>query len=242
MSDQTLGKIWDLSDPDGNGFLDRTGVFVACKLVALSQANREITVDSILDECNAPYFGDKTAPGAKVAAAPKGTPAPSINFLVKPEEKRKYDTLFDQLRPENGLLPGDKVRNVMMGSKLPVSMLGKIWDLSDQDKDGLLDRYEFTVSMHLVYRSLQGDMIPDQLPVELSKEKVPEPLSAPVALPDLYNGAVPRVNVGCIYVTFCFCFVSLFIFLSPSLTVQRFKIHLILQFLTIIISAKLSIT
>merc|ERR1719410_842140 len=46
--------------------------------------------------------------------------------------------------------------------------------------------------MHLVYRSLQGDMIPDQLPVELSKEKVPEPLSAPVALPDLYNGAVPR--------------------------------------------------
>ena len=134
MSDQTLGKIWDLSDPDGNGFLDRTGVFVACKLVSLSQASREITVDSILDQdVNAPYFGDKTAPGAKVAAAPKGTPAPSINFLVKPEEKRKYDTLFDQLRPENGLLPGDKVRNVMMGSKLPVSMLGKIWDLSDQD-------------------------------------------------------------------------------------------------------------
>ena len=104
-------------------------------------------------DLNAPYFGDKTAPGAKVAAAPKGTPAPSINFLVKPEEKRKYDTLFDQLRPENGLLPGDKVRNVMVGSKLPVSMLGKIWDLSDQDKDGLLDRYEFTVAMHLVYRT-----------------------------------------------------------------------------------------
>ena len=216
MSDQTLGKIWDLSDPDGNGFLDRTGVFVACKLVALSQANREITVDSILDECNAPYFGDKTAPGAKVAAAPKGTPAPSINFLVKPEEKRKYDTLFDQLRPENGLLPGDKVRNVMMGSKLPVSMLGKIWDLSDQDKDGLLDRYEFTVSMHLVYRSLQGDMIPDQLPVELSKEKVPEPLSAPVALPDLYNGAVPRVNVGYIYVMLRFVsFLFLYLYFYP---------------------------
>ena len=45
LSDQTLGKIWDLSDPDGNGFLDKTGVFVACKLVALSQANREINVD-----------------------------------------------------------------------------------------------------------------------------------------------------------------------------------------------------
>merc|ERR1711971_1462784 len=73
-----------------------------------------------------------------------------------------------------------------------VSMLGKIWDLSDQDKDGLLDRYEFTVAMHLVYRSLQGDMIPDQLPVELSKEKVPQPLSGPVVLPDLHNGVVGR--------------------------------------------------
>merc|ERR550532_372072 len=196
LSDQTLGKIWDLSDPDGNGFLDRTGVFVACKLVSLSQASREITVDSILDQdVNAPYFGDKTAPGAKVAAAPKGTPAPSINFLVKPEEKRKYDTLFDQLRPENGLLKGDKVRNVMVGSKLPVSMLGKIWDLSDQDKDGLLDRYEFTVAMHLVYRSLQGDMIPDQLPTELGKDKVPQPLSTNINMAELnvsYNGSIAR--------------------------------------------------
>ena len=69
----------------------------------------------------------------------------------------------------------------MLGSKLPMSMLGKIWDLADQDKDGQLDRfdfsiliwtivtgvfcfrYEFTVAMHLVYRALQGDMIPDQV-------------------------------------------------------------------------------
>ena len=219
LSDQTLGKIWDLSDQDGAGYLDRTGLFVACKLVALSQANREIMVESILDECNAPYFGDKTAPGAKVAAAPRGTPAPSINFLVKPEEKRKYDTLFDQLRPQAGLLQGDKVRNVMMGSKLPVSMLGKIWDLSDQDKDGLLDRYEFTVAMHLVYRALQGDMIPDQLPTELSKEKVPAPLSAPVALPDLYNGAVPRVSLGIISDFIFLLFSSLFcFFLQPNST------------------------
>ena len=118
-----------------------------------------------------------------MAEAPRGTPAPSINFLVKPDEKRKYDMLFDQLKPANGLLPGDKVRNVMLGSKLPMSMLGKIWDLADQDKDGMLDRYEFTVSMHLVYRALQGDMIPDQLPLELGKDKVPQPLSTNINMP-----------------------------------------------------------
>ena len=40
----------------------------------------------------------------------------------------------------------------MMGSKLPMPILGKIWDLSDIDRDGMLDRYEFTVAMHLVRR------------------------------------------------------------------------------------------
>merc|ERR1719447_1905340 len=74
-------------------------------------------------------------------------------------------------------------------------MLGKIWDLADQDKDGSLDRYEFTVAMHLVYRALQGDMIPDQLPTELGKDKVPQPLSTNINMAELnvsYNGAIAR--------------------------------------------------
>lgn len=33
-----------------------------------------------------------------------------------------------------------------------------------------------------------------QLPSELSKERVPAPLSAPVILPELHNGATPRVG------------------------------------------------
>ena len=32
-----------------------------------------------------------------------------------------------------------------MNSKLPVEVLGRIWDLSDVDKDGFLDRDEFAV-------------------------------------------------------------------------------------------------
>jgi epidermal growth factor receptor substrate 15 len=42
-----------------------------------------------------------------------------------------------------------------MGSKLSTNILGKIWDLSDIDRDGSLTRYEFTVAMHLTYRALQ---------------------------------------------------------------------------------------
>jgi len=157
LPDDVLGKIWDLSDPDGKGFLDRQGFFVACKFVALVQDSQPLMACNLKNESPAPNFGDATAPGAPTARPqqPAGTgvgvkKANSVNFLVKPEEKRKYDTLFDQLQPVDERLPGDKVRQVMMGSKLPMPVLGKIWDLSDIDRDGMLDRYEFTVAMHLV--------------------------------------------------------------------------------------------
>ena len=57
-------------------------------------------------------------------------------------------------------------------------------------------------------------MIPDQLPVELSKEKVPQPLSGPVQLPDLhsYNSSVPRVSRASM-ISYTFCLVSFVTFI-----------------------------
>lgn len=54
-----------------------------------------------------------------------------------------------------------------MESKLPVDMLGKIWDLADLDKDGNLSRHEFMIAMHLVYKALEKHAIPNSLPPEL---------------------------------------------------------------------------
>ena len=108
LSDEMLGKIWDLSDPNGKGFLDKAGMFVACKMVALVQSDTPLTIDNARFQCPAPNFGADTAPGAPVAkVAPKQ--GGNVNFLVKPEEKRKYDALFDQLQPQEEKLPGDKV-------------------------------------------------------------------------------------------------------------------------------------
>lgn len=49
------------------------------------------------------------------------------------------------MQPSNGYIPGNKVKDVLMDSKLPLDTLGKIWDLADMDKDGMLDRHEFVV-------------------------------------------------------------------------------------------------
>ena len=81
-----------------------------------------MTIDNARIPCKAPNFGPvDTAPGAPTAPKPSETgaggvkkPMPvknAINFLVKPEEKRKYDALFDQLQPMEGKLGGDKVRD-----------------------------------------------------------------------------------------------------------------------------------
>lgn len=43
------------------------------------------------------------------------------------------------------MIPGNKVRGVLLDSKLPLDTLSKIWDLADQDKDGSLDKHEFIV-------------------------------------------------------------------------------------------------
>ncbi|KAJ8357680.1 hypothetical protein SKAU_G00204740 [Synaphobranchus kaupii] len=74
-----------------------------------------------------------------------------------------------------------------------------VWDLSDIDKDGNLDKDEFAVAMHLVYRALEKEPMPSSLPPSLippSKRKkagVTLPGSVPV-LPVL-PGSVPVLPV-----------------------------------------------
>ena len=55
----------------------------------------------------------------------------------------------------------------MMKSNLPKVVLGKIWKLSDVDKDGMLDADEFCLAMHLMNVKLDGHDLPTDLPAHL---------------------------------------------------------------------------
>ncbi|KAF4519084.1 hypothetical protein B566_EDAN001676 [Ephemera danica] len=112
--------------------------------------------------------------------APMKPPQPvgghlNTDWTVQPTEKAKYDKLFDSLEPVNGLLPGNKVKGVLLNSKLPMTTLGKVWDLADMDKDGMLDRHEFTVA-------LEKHTIPASLPPELMRPKPPGIPPAPMTM------------------------------------------------------------
>uniref|UniRef100_A0A7N9AWS9 Epidermal growth factor receptor pathway substrate 15-like 1b n=1 Tax=Mastacembelus armatus TaxID=205130 RepID=A0A7N9AWS9_9TELE len=95
------------------------------------------------------------------------TVASDFQWAIRPDEKGKFEGIFESLCPVNGLLSGDKVKPVLINSKLPLDVLGKIWDLSDVDKDGHLDRDEFSVAMHLVYRAMEKEPVPATLPTSL---------------------------------------------------------------------------
>ncbi|TRY94412.1 hypothetical protein DNTS_027948 [Danionella cerebrum] len=162
LPDITLGKIWDLADPDGKGFLDKQGFYIALRLVACAQSGHDISISSLNLPVPPPKFKDHNSPSLSFVASTNES-----HWAVRPEEKNKFDGIFESLTPVSGLLSGDKVKPVLINSKLPVDVLGKVWDLSDIDKDGHLDKDEFAVAMHLVYRALEKEPVPSVLPTSL---------------------------------------------------------------------------
>ncbi|KTG02334.1 hypothetical protein cypCar_00013568, partial [Cyprinus carpio] len=96
---------------------------------------------------------------------------------VVARDKPMYDEIFYTLSPVNGKVTGANAKKEMVKSKLPNTVLGKIWKLADIDNDGMLDDEEFALANHLIKVKLEGHELPSELPAHLvppSKRKVPE--------------------------------------------------------------------
>lgn len=83
------------------------------------------------------------------------------------KEKDRYDELFKSLGPSDGKITGAAAKGEMVKSKLPNSVLGKVWKLADFDQDGMLDEEEFALAMHLISIKLDGHDLPTSLPNHL---------------------------------------------------------------------------
>lgn len=82
-------------------------------------------------------------------------------------EKPKYDEIFEKLQGSDGRVAGSAAKAEMVKSKLPNTVLAKVWKLADVDKDGMLDSDEFALAMHLINVKLDGHDLPDELPTHL---------------------------------------------------------------------------
>ncbi|XP_047466948.1 EH domain-containing protein 4 [Mugil cephalus] len=82
-------------------------------------------------------------------------------------DKHRYDEIFYTLMPINGKITGVNAKKEMMNSRLPNTVLGKIWKLADCDHDGMLDDEEFALAQHLIKIKLEGYELPTELPHHL---------------------------------------------------------------------------
>ena len=83
------------------------------------------------------------------------------------QERNKHDETFKQLNPIDGKITGSAAKMEMVKSKLPNSVLGKIWKLSDCDQDGMLDEDEWALANYLIDIKIEGHDLPNELPGHL---------------------------------------------------------------------------
>ncbi|XP_059485838.1 EH domain-containing protein 3 isoform X2 [Neocloeon triangulifer] len=104
-------------------------------------------------------FGYKKGEGIDEGAGDHEWVAAKLRF--------KTDSVFDTLGPVDGKITGAAAKSEMIKSKLPNTVLGKIWKLADVDKDGMMDPDEFALAMHLINVKLDGHDLPTELPAHL---------------------------------------------------------------------------
>jgi len=83
------------------------------------------------------------------------------------QERYKFDEVFTKLNPVDGKVSGAAAKAEMVKSKLPNSVLGKIWKLADVDRDGMLDGDEWALANHLISIKMDGHDLPNELPDHL---------------------------------------------------------------------------
>ncbi|XP_065560755.1 ralBP1-associated Eps domain-containing protein 2-like isoform X2 [Artemia franciscana] len=113
-------------------------------------------------------------------------------YAIRPDQRAYYIERFKHLISDGSqLLPGLKAKEFFAKSKLPVSELSKIWELSDVTRDGALSLEEFLVAMHLVVLRRNNIPVPEILPpcltipVHNSGITLSERISSEVLIPDL---------------------------------------------------------
>lgn len=85
-------------------------------------------------------------------------------------ERERFRLIFQSLKPVDGVVNGQRAKDVLMQSGLKTTQLHQIWELVDTNADGCLDCEEFILMMHIIFNTINGHEIPRNLP-EKTKEK-----------------------------------------------------------------------
>lgn len=202
MPGQTLGEIWQIADQENRGFLTPAGFAVCLRLIGKYQNGEEPDAKLAFQPGPLPKFQG-------LSIAPPPAPAPSIQPQMSgsgpirvpplsPEKATDYAGLFERSGAVDGIMAGDKAKDIFEKARLPNEILGRIWNLADTEQRGALNAEEFVVAMHLLasYRSRTMTGIPATLPSGLWQAAARRVSSAqsPIAPPP--GSGIPRQFSG----------------------------------------------
>ncbi|TKY75336.1 EH domain-containing protein 2 [Spatholobus suberectus] len=84
---------------------------------------------------------------------------------MKPSDVQKYTKVFMEVDTDrDGKITGEQARSLFLSWRLPIDVLKKVWDLSDQDNDSMLSLKEFCFALYLMERYREGRPLPQSLP------------------------------------------------------------------------------
>ncbi|CAL0326955.1 unnamed protein product [Lupinus luteus] len=84
---------------------------------------------------------------------------------MKPTDVQKYTKVFIEVDTDkDGRITGEQARSLFLSWRLPIDVLKKVWDLSDQDNDSMLSLKEFCFALYLMERYREGRPLPQSLP------------------------------------------------------------------------------
>ncbi|KAG0193404.1 hypothetical protein DFQ28_005408 [Apophysomyces sp. BC1034] len=162
-----LTEIWDASDNDNKGFLTDMEFCIALKLIACAQ-HGILTASPVLStSVPLPQFSGVSIKPLPPNRANTVTSTPSD--IITPDERSKYIGIFQSSGPIDGLLSGDKAKNIFLRSSLSPEALHSIWSLADTRKSGMLNQTEFIIAMHYIAAMMKGALqsLPSTLPAHI---------------------------------------------------------------------------
>ncbi|KAI4233660.1 MAG: hypothetical protein LQ349_004284 [Xanthoria aureola] len=131
--------------------------------------------------------------GHNQSASSTKIPKIRLSFLTATDQA-KFEQLFKSAVGEAQALDGEKVKDLLVRSKLPGNDLAQIWVLSDTTKSGQLLFPEFALAMYLCNLRLVGKDLPGALPEKMANEVSSMVDIISFGVPDDRQQAPPRTN------------------------------------------------
>ncbi|KAH7321234.1 hypothetical protein B0I35DRAFT_450653 [Stachybotrys elegans] len=180
LTNDVLGRIWELSDTEQRGALVQTEFVIAMHLLTSMKTGTLRALPNVLP---AALYEAATMRGAM--AAPRQSPnntglsaiprqmsgstqprtssplgqapmAPQTTGLandwaVSPADKARFDQIYNDLdKAGKGFITGEEAVPFLSKSELPEDTLAQIWDFADFSSQGHLTREGFAVAMYLI--------------------------------------------------------------------------------------------